>query len=104
MTRQTLSVVEQIYSQVPLGASESFYRTAAGAELDLRAGLANERIEFQIKFSSATKIGKGFGRLAMTWPGTTSAPASPTTAKATARYIFYSAMRSIHLLYSLFYQ
>lgn len=53
-------VVEQICNQLPSGASVSFYRTAAGAELDVVVELGSEKIGFEIKFSSAPKVTKGF--------------------------------------------
>lgn len=53
-------VVEQICNQVPSGATVSFYRTAAGAELDLLVEIGSRKIGFEVKFSSAPKVGKGF--------------------------------------------
>jgi len=38
----------------------SFYRTASGAEMDLVAERGSERIGFEIKYSSAPTLGKGF--------------------------------------------
>ncbi len=38
----------------------SFYRTAAGAELDMVVELGSRKIGFEVKFSSAPKLGKGF--------------------------------------------
>jgi predicted AAA+ superfamily ATPase len=37
----------------------SFYRTAAGAEMDVIAERGNRKIGFEIKFSSAPKLTKG---------------------------------------------
>jgi uncharacterized protein len=53
-------VVEHICSQLPLGASASFYRTAAGAELDVVVEHRAKKIGFEVKFSSAPKVTKGF--------------------------------------------
>ncbi len=52
--------VEQICNQLPLGASASFYRTAAGAELDVVVEHGQKKTGFEIKFSSAPKVTKGF--------------------------------------------
>jgi uncharacterized protein len=53
-------MVEQILGLLPKGADASFYRTAAGAELDLVVELGSKKYGFEIKFSSAPKVGKGF--------------------------------------------
>ncbi len=53
-------VVEQICNQLPDGATASFYRTAAGAELDLLVEIGARKIAFEVKFSSAPKVTKGF--------------------------------------------
>ncbi len=53
-------VIEQICNQVPSGALVSFYRTAAGAELDLLVEVGSKKIAFEVKFSSAPKVTKGF--------------------------------------------
>ena len=53
-------VVEQICNQLPDGAIASFYRTAAGAELDLLVEIGSRKIAFEVKFSSAPKVTKGF--------------------------------------------
>jgi predicted AAA+ superfamily ATPase len=52
--------VEQICNHLPAGASVSFYRTAAGAELDVVVETGSQTIGFEIKFSSAPKVTKGF--------------------------------------------
>jgi uncharacterized protein len=52
--------VEQICHHLPAGASVSFYRTAAGAELDVVVETGRQTIGFEIKFSSAPKVSKGF--------------------------------------------
>lgn len=53
-------MVEQICALLPKGADVSFYRTAAGAELDVVVELGNKKYGFEIKFSSAPKVTKGF--------------------------------------------
>ena len=53
-------VIEQICNQLPAGASACFYRTAAGAELDLVVEIGNRKIGFEVKFSSVPKVTKGF--------------------------------------------
>lgn len=53
-------VIEHICNQLPAGATTSFYRTAAGAELDLVVEMGNKKIGFEVKFSSAPKVTKGF--------------------------------------------
>lgn len=53
-------MVEQICALAPKGADISFYRTAAGAELDVVVELGSKKYGFEIKFSSAPKVTKGF--------------------------------------------
>ncbi len=53
-------VVEQVFGQLPAGAQVSFYRTAAGAELDLVVETGKQKLGFEIKFSSTPKVTKGF--------------------------------------------
>ena len=53
-------MVEQIANHLPAGATLSFYRTAAGAELDVVVELGTRKLGFEIKFSSAPKVTKGF--------------------------------------------
>ena len=53
-------VVEQIAAHLPAGASMSFYRTAAGAEMDVVGELGQRKLGFEVKFSSAPKVTKGF--------------------------------------------
>jgi predicted AAA+ superfamily ATPase len=53
-------VIEQIAAHAPPGAELGFYRTAAGNELDAVLSVGQRRIGFEIKFSSAPKVGKGF--------------------------------------------
>ena len=52
--------IEQICCQLPPGASVSFYRSVAGAELDLVVEDGNLKTGYEIKFSSAPKVTKGF--------------------------------------------
>jgi predicted AAA+ superfamily ATPase len=53
-------VIDQIAAHLPTGASLSFYRTAAGAELDVVVEAGQRKIGFEIKFSVAPKVTKGF--------------------------------------------
>ena len=53
-------VIEQIAAHLPDGATMSFYRTAAGAELDVVVEIGLKKIGFEVKFSSAPKVTKGF--------------------------------------------
>jgi predicted AAA+ superfamily ATPase len=53
-------VLEQIFANAPQGADITFYRTAAGAELDVLVILGRRRIGFEIKFSLAPKPARGF--------------------------------------------
>ncbi len=53
-------VLEQIVAHRPADAAISFYRTAAGAELDVVVERRRERFAFEIKFSSAPKVTRGF--------------------------------------------
>jgi uncharacterized protein len=52
--------IEQICGLLPPGVQVSFYRTAAGAELDLVLERGSRKVGFEIKFSSAPKVTKGF--------------------------------------------
>ncbi len=52
--------VEQLCNQLPVGANVSYYRTAAGTELDLIVETGSKKIAFEMKFSSAPKVTKGF--------------------------------------------
>jgi len=53
-------VVEQVAAQLPPEAQLGFYRTAAGAEVDLVIEHRSRRIGVEIKFSAAPKPTKGF--------------------------------------------
>ena len=53
-------VIEQIAAHLPAGATLSFYRTIAGAEMDAVVELGQTRIGFEVKFSSAPTVTKGF--------------------------------------------
>ena len=53
-------VIDHIAAHLPAGAIMSFYRTAAGAELDVVVESGQHIIGFEIKFSVAPKVSKGF--------------------------------------------
>ncbi|MDP1652019.1 MAG: ATP-binding protein [Rhodocyclaceae bacterium] len=53
-------VIEQILAATPPLATSGFYRTAAGAELDLVVEQGARRIGFEIKLSSAPTVTRGF--------------------------------------------
>ncbi|MDI9882335.1 ATP-binding protein [Flectobacillus longus] len=54
-------VIENIISCLPQGATFWFYRTSAGAEIDLVVELTSqERYAIEVKRSSAPKVSKGF--------------------------------------------
>ena len=53
-------VIEQICARLPSGAPIAFYRTAAGAELDLVIELEGRLIGVEAKLSSAPKVTRGF--------------------------------------------
>ncbi len=53
-------VVEQVAAALPADAQMGFYRTAAGAELDLVIERGSSKIGIEIKFSSAPKPARGF--------------------------------------------
>lgn len=53
-------VVEQIAAHAPPGAELNYFRTAAGAEIDLVLTLGDRRFAFEIKYSMAPKPTKGF--------------------------------------------
>ena len=53
-------VIEQICCLLAPHDQISFYRTAAGAELDLVIEVGNRKIGVEIKFSGAPKVTKGF--------------------------------------------
>ena len=55
-------VIEQIANHLPSGAALSFYRTAAGTEMDAVVEIGQRKIGFEVKFSSAPKVTKGFGQ------------------------------------------
>ena len=52
--------VEQICCHLPAGANVSFYRSVAGAELDVVVENGGQKIGYEIKFSAAPKVTKGF--------------------------------------------
>lgn len=53
-------VLEQIAQLIGAQWQLSFYRTASGAEMDVVATRGNRKIGFEIKFSSAPALSKGF--------------------------------------------
>jgi uncharacterized protein len=53
-------MVEHICALAPMGASIGFYRTAAGSELDVVVEVGTQKYGFEIKFSNAPKVTKGF--------------------------------------------
>jgi len=53
-------VIEQILAGLPPLATAGFYRTAAGAELDLVVDSDGQRIGFEIKLSTAPTVSRGF--------------------------------------------
>ncbi|GAB4175259.1 MAG: ATP-binding protein [Rhodocyclaceae bacterium] len=53
-------VIEQIVACAPPMAGISFYRTAAGAEMDLVVTAGGRSVGYEIKLSGAPKPGKGF--------------------------------------------
>lgn len=53
-------VLEQIAAALPQGASLGFYRTAAGTEMDVVVSNGRRTLGFEIKFSAAPRVTKGF--------------------------------------------
>ncbi len=53
-------VIEQIIGAAPPLAQFSFYRTTAGAEMDLVVTVGGRSVGYEIKLSNAPKVGKGF--------------------------------------------
>lgn len=53
-------VVEQVADSLPTMAQMGFYRTAAGAEIDLVIDAGGRRVGVEIKFASAPKPARGF--------------------------------------------
>lgn len=53
-------VIEQIAASLPPLAEMNFYRTAAGAELDVVVSIGSQRIAYEIKFSQTPKPTRGF--------------------------------------------
>lgn len=53
-------VIEQIAAHAPAGADLCYFRTAAGAELDLVLTLGGKRHAFEMKYSTAPKPARGF--------------------------------------------
>ena len=57
-------VVEQVLAHLPADAHVGFYRTAAGAEIDLVIEHRSRRVGVEIKFSAAPRPTKGFWQAA----------------------------------------
>ena len=53
-------VVEHVMAAAPPGSEVNFYRTSAGAELDMVVTMGDRRLAFEAKFSSAPKPTRGF--------------------------------------------
>lgn len=53
-------VVEQLAALLPADATLGFYRTAAGAELDLVVEHRGRRVGVEVKFAAAPKLARGF--------------------------------------------
>lgn len=53
-------VLEQIAAHAPPGAELAYYRTATGVELDAVLSIGQRRLAFEIKFSSAPVMTRGF--------------------------------------------
>ncbi|PIV89044.1 MAG: ATPase [Hydrogenophilales bacterium CG17_big_fil_post_rev_8_21_14_2_50_63_12] len=53
-------VIEQIAAHAPAGADLCYFRTAAGAELDLVLTLGGKRHAFEMKYSTTPKPARGF--------------------------------------------
>lgn len=57
-------VVEQVRALLPQGADMGFYRTAAGAELDIIVQAGRRRLGIEVKFSATPSVTKGFWQAA----------------------------------------
>ena len=55
-------VVEQVAAHLPEGAQLGFYRTAAGAEMDIVVQAGQRCLGIEVKFSSAPTVSKDFWR------------------------------------------
>ena len=53
-------VVEQVAAHLPEDAQLGFYRTAAGAEMDIAVQAGRRSLGIEVKFSSAPTVTKGF--------------------------------------------
>lgn len=53
-------VIEQIINMLPAGIDTCFYRTNAGAEIDLVLLAGNHVTAIEVKYSSAPRVSKGF--------------------------------------------
>ncbi len=52
--------IENLLAVLPAGTPAGFYRTTAGAEIDLVVDLGKRRYAIEIKRSTAPTLGKGF--------------------------------------------
>jgi predicted AAA+ superfamily ATPase len=57
-------VIEQLAAHAPPDAQIGFYRTAAGAEIDLVVQHGQRRLGFEVKFASAPQVSRGFWQAA----------------------------------------
>lgn len=53
-------VLEQVAAHLPEGAQLGFYRTAAGAEMDIVVQAGRRSLAIEVKFASAPTVSKGF--------------------------------------------
>ena len=53
-------IIEQLIAGLPPLATHGFYRTAAGAELDLVVETGGKRVGYEIKLSNAPRPARGF--------------------------------------------
>ena len=60
MIVRELDAVEQIAAHLPQGARMSYYRTAAGTEMDVVVQHGRRTIGLEIKFSVAPTVSKGY--------------------------------------------
>jgi predicted AAA+ superfamily ATPase len=74
-------VIENLLAVLPQGASAWFYRTSAGAEIDLVIEQGKERLAIEVKRSSAPKLSRGFHTAC-------------EDIKATQRYVVHSGKES----------
>jgi hypothetical protein len=53
-------VIEQVINTLPENGEKYFYRTNAGAEIDLIVFIENRPVAIEVKYSSTPKVSKGF--------------------------------------------